>query len=89
MDRRQSVTALAAAAMVAGSFMAAPARADLPKVVVDLREMDKNKNGRIERDEYLAAMAEMFDRAAGSKGYCTFEEVRTGLRQLNKVHSGA
>ncbi len=89
MDRRKSVGALAAALMLVGSLAAMPARADLPRVVVDLREMDKNKNGRIERDEYLAAMAEMFDKAAGAKGYCTFEEVRTGLRQLNKVHSGA
>ncbi len=89
MDRRKSVGALAAALVLVGSLAAMPARADLPRVVVDLREMDKNKNGRIERDEYLAAMAEMFDKAAGAKGYCTFEEVRTGLRQLNKVHSGA
>ncbi len=89
MDRRKSVGALAAALMLVGSLAAMPARADLPRVVVDLREMDKNKNGRIEREEYLAAMAEMFDKAAGAKGYCTFEEVRTGLRQLNKVHSGA
>ena len=89
MNRRHTVSALAAAVMVAGSLLVAPAYADLPRVVVDLREMDKNKNGRIEREEYLSAMAEMFDRAAGSKGYCTFEEVRSGLQQLNKVHSGA
>lgn len=89
MDRRKSVGALAAALMLVGSLAAMPARADLPRVVVDLREMDKNKNGRIEREEYLAAMAEMFDKAAGAKGYCTFEEVRTGLQKLNKVHSGA
>ena len=89
MNRRKSVTALLAATLLAASFVASPARADLPRVVVDLKEMDTNKNGRIEKTEYLAAMGAMFDQAAGTKGYCTFEEVKTGLRQLNKIHSGA
>jgi len=62
-----------------------PARADLPNTPTNVKVMDKNKNGRIERTEYLAYMGAQFDQLAGSKGYCTFEEVSAGLKKLGSV----
>ncbi len=89
MNRRESVSALAAAAFVAGGIAVAPARADLPKAqTVNIKAMDTNKNGRIEKEEYMAAMSAMFDRAAGTKGYCTYEEVSKGLGELNELYVG-
>jgi len=46
--------------------------------------MDTNKNGKVEKDEYLAFMAKEFDKAAGKKGYCTFEEVDKGVKEMHK-----
>jgi hypothetical protein len=90
MNRRQSVSALAAAGLLAGSFASSSARADLPKAQeANIKAMDKNKNGRIEKEEFIAYMSAMFDRSAGAKGYCTYEEVAKGLSQLNDPHSGS
>mgnify|MGYP003478492555 CR=1 FL=1 len=38
--------------------------------------MDVNKDKKVTKEEYLAYWAKMFDKAAGSKGYCTYEEVQ-------------
>lgn len=90
MNRRQSVTALASMALAAGGLAASAARADLPKAAqANVREMDTNKNGRIEKDEYLTYMGRMFDRAAGSKGYCTFQEVIDSMQKLEEIYRGA
>jgi hypothetical protein len=90
MNRRQSISTLASAALAVGALASSAAYADLPKAQqVNVKDMDANKNGRIEKDEYLAYMSRMFDAAAGSKGYCTFQEVVDSMRQLNNVHHGA
>ncbi|MCZ7566222.1 MAG: hypothetical protein M5U08_22510 [Burkholderiales bacterium] len=83
VKRRASMAAVALA--LGGVLAAAPAVADLPRIQQqDVRTMDTNKNGRIEREEYLAAMGKMFDQIAGAKGYCTFEEVTEGMRALEQ-----
>ncbi len=70
--------------VLAAAFAAAPAQADLPKAVStpNVRDMDSNGNGRVEKEEYIAYMTKAFDRAAGSKGYCTFEEVQEGFAKF-------
>lgn len=89
MNRRQSVTALASAALAVGGLAAFPAQADLPKAgKINVKDMDTNKNNRIEKDEYLAYMSGVFDRAAGTKGYCTFQEVVAAMSQLKNIHHG-
>ncbi|MBI5789933.1 MAG: hypothetical protein HZA63_00505 [Rhodocyclales bacterium] len=80
MSTRNSVSILALTLALGAGMLTTPAFADLPNKPGDIRVMDTNKNGRIEKDEYLAHMAKMFDKAAGTKGYCTFEEVIQGFR---------
>lgn len=78
-----SMSALALA--LGGGLVAPSAWADLPNTPANVKLMDANNNGRIEKSEYLAYMGSQFDRQAGSKGYCTFDEVSTGLRSLGSV----
>ena len=76
--RFASVVALNLA--LAGGFASAPAYADIPKQPESIKDIDTNKNGRVEKDEYLAFMSRMFDKSAGAKGYCTFQEVERGYK---------
>lgn len=80
MSTRKTVSILALTLALGGGMLATPAFADLPSKPGDIRVMDTNKNGKIEKDEYLAFMAKQFDRAAGAKGYCTFQEIIEGFR---------
>lgn len=80
MSTRKSISILALSLALSGGMLATPAFADLPGQPIDIRVMDTNKNGKVEKDEYLAFMSKMFDRSAGTKGYCTFEEVKQGFR---------
>jgi hypothetical protein len=48
-----------------------------------LMKMDTNKDGRITKQEYLAAMGAVFDKHAGAKGYCTPEEAMTLMRKID------
>lgn len=83
LARILSVTALSVA--FAGGMVAAPAYADLPKGPAAISVIDSNKNGRIEKDEYLSYMGAEFDKTAGAKGYCTFEEVAAGFKAMAKM----
>ena len=71
-------------ALTCSTLLAAPlAHADLPKVDAkpDVREMDANNNGRIEKDEYVSYITRSFEKAAGAKGYCTYEELLGGFKR--------
>jgi hypothetical protein len=57
--------------------------ADLPSKPQSVKAMDTNRNGKIEKQEYLAFMGKAFDNLAGAKGYCTYTEVKTGLRNMS------
>ena len=81
----KSLGAITVATVLAGGLAANSVFADLPSRPLDVRVMDTNKNGRIEKSEYLAFMGGEFDRLAGAKGYCTFAEVATGLRALSAI----
>lgn len=81
MKLMKSASVIAISMALAGGF-SAPAFADLPSKPADIRVMDTNKNGKVEKDEYLAFMAKRFDESAGKKGYCTFEEIDQGFRNL-------
>lgn len=81
MKLASTLSAAAVTLALIGGMAAPSAFADVPKTPKDIAAMDTNKNGRIEKDEYLKAMSAEFDKAAGSKGYCTFEEVAEGWRQ--------
>lgn len=85
MNLIKSASVVALAIALAGGLAAQTALADLPNTPANVKVMDKNKNGRIEKDEYLAYMSAQFDRLAGKKGYCTFEEVSDGLRSLGSA----
>lgn len=85
MSLIKSASVVALAIALAGGLAAQTAWADLPNTPANVKVMDKNKNGRIEKDEYLAYMGARFDQLAGKKGYCTFEEVSDGLRKLGSA----
>lgn len=77
-----SASAVALALALSGGLVSSQAWADLPSKTGDIRVIDTNKNGKVEKDEYLAFMAKEFDKTAGKKGYCTFEEVDQAFRQM-------
>lgn len=85
MSLMKSASVVALAIALAGGLAAQTALADLPNTPANVKVIDKNKNGRIEKEEYLAYMGAQFDKLAGKKGYCTFEEVSAGLRNLGSV----
>ena len=85
MNLIKSASVVALAMALAGGLTAQTALADLPNTPANVKVMDTNKNARIEKEEYLAYMGAQFDKAAGNKGYCTFEEISTGLRNLGSV----
>ncbi len=85
MSLSKSASVVALAIALAGGLAAQTALADLPNTPANVKVMDKNKNGRIEKDEYLAYMGAQFDRLAGKKGYCTFEEVSDGMRKMGSA----
>lgn len=86
MNLKTLASAAIMAAGLAGITLAPAAYADMPKLdrVKNVAEMDTNKNGRIERGEYLSFMGNAFDKAAGAKGYCTFEEIAEGFKSMTE-----
>jgi len=86
MNLTKSASALAIIAALSTGFMATSAHADLPKQPVSVKVMDTDKNGKIEKAEYLAFMGKEFDRLAAGKGYCTFEEIAQGFDDMNKIY---
>ncbi|OGA48862.1 MAG: hypothetical protein A3G24_07475 [Betaproteobacteria bacterium RIFCSPLOWO2_12_FULL_62_13] len=85
MSLMKSASVVALAIALASGLAAETALADLPNTPANVKIMDKNKNGRIEKAEYLAYMGAQFDKLAGKKGYCTFEEVSAGLKKFGSV----
>lgn len=86
MNTMKTASVIALAVVLAGGMAAQqPAWADLPNTPANVKIMDKNNNGKIEKSEYLAYMSAQFDRLAGNKGYCTYEEVSSGLKRLGSV----
>ena len=77
-----TTTAVALALALSGTFVAAPALADLPSKPGDIRVMDTDRNGKVEKQEYLAFMAKEFEKTAGAKGYCTFAEIDQAFRNM-------
>lgn len=84
MKTIQAATALSLALALIGGVVSAPAYAALPSEPGNVKVMDTNKNGKVEKDEYLAFMAKRFDQTAGNKGYCSFEEIESGFRDLER-----
>ncbi|MBK7355947.1 EF-hand domain-containing protein [Propionivibrio sp.] len=59
---------------LAGGMVATPAFADKSDDMMKM--MDTNKNGMIEKDEYLAYQSKVFDKmAADKKGQATMKDV--------------
>jgi hypothetical protein len=85
MKLTKILTATALTVAITGGMFAAPAYADVPKGPAAISVLDTNKNGRIEKDEYISYMSAAFDKSAGTKGYCTFEEIASGFQALNKM----
>lgn len=85
MKLTRTASAVALAAFIAGGLAATPAFADVPTKPLNVKIMDTNKIGRIEKSEYLAFMGVQFDKLAGTKGYCSFQEVSDGIQRLPSV----
>jgi len=85
MRPMKSVSVVALAIALAGGLAAQTAWADLPNTPANVKIMDKNNNGKIEKNEYLAYMGGQFDKLAGNKGYCTFEEISSGLKKMGSA----
>ena len=85
MNLAKSALAIAIALALTGAFGTQSVYANVPNTPANVKVMDKNKNGKIEKEEYIAYMSRRFDELAGGKGYCTFEEVSTGLRNLGST----
>ncbi len=78
----KSASAIALVMALSAGLVSGQALADVPSKPTDIRTLDTNKNGKVEKDEYLAFMSKEFDKAAGKKGYCTFEEVHKGFQDM-------
>lgn len=78
MRLTNTVTAIALGLALAGGSVA-PSFADVPKAPQKISDIDANKDKKITKEEYLAFMAKAFDSSAGSKGYCTYEEIAKGF----------
>lgn len=84
MKLAHSLSAIALSVAFLGGI-ATPAFADVPKAPRNIAVIDTNNNGRIEKEEFLAHMSTAFDKTAGDKGYCTFEEVQDSFQQLQQM----
>ena len=82
MNTTPRILSATLALLLAGGLLAVPAHADLPKPAPNIVEMDTDKNGTIEKAEFLAFMEVQFDKSAAGKGYCTYEEIETGARTV-------
>ena len=85
MKLARILSAAALTVALTGGMVFSPAYADLPKGPAAISVIDSNKNGRIEKEEYLSYMGTEFDKSAGAKGYCTFEEIATGFRAMHQM----
>ncbi|MBL8416295.1 MAG: hypothetical protein JNM42_17840 [Propionivibrio sp.] len=80
MSTRKSVSIVALSLALAGGMIATPAfaadnSADMMKM------MDTNKNGMIEKDEYLAYHSKVFDKMpVDKKGGATMQDVMKSFR---------
>lgn len=82
-----SVKSLGGAALLGLAVLASnPGFAAEPnlKSAESIRKMDTNRDGKLTKDEYLAAMGAVFDKHAGAKGYCTPEEVNAVMKEMAK-----
>jgi len=82
MSTTRRFTTVALAMLLGAGLLASPVHAELPKEPRNVAVMDANKDGKIDRDEYLDYMGTQFDKRAGTKGYCTFEEVSEGAKDI-------
>lgn len=82
MSTTRRFTTVALAMLLGAGLLASPVHAELPKQPHNVAVMDTNKDGKIDRDEYLGYMGAQFDKRAGAKGYCTFEEVSEGAKDI-------
>lgn len=73
MNTRKSVSILALSLALAGGMIANPAFASDSSADM-MKMMDTNKNGKIEKDEYIAYQSKVYDKMAGTKGYITVQE---------------
>jgi len=79
MSTRKSVSILALSLALAGGMIATPAFAD--KMDDMTKMMDTNKNGMIEKDEYLAYHSKVFDKMpVDKKGGATMKDVMKSFR---------
>jgi hypothetical protein len=81
----KSATIIALVMALGAGFTAAPAQADTPSQPWSIKAMDANKDGKVTKSEYLEFMGKQFDKSAGAKGYCTFEEIKQAFPESSYI----
>ena len=81
-----SMKSLGGAALLGLAVLASnPGVAADVKTADSLAKMDTNHDGKVTRDEYLAAMAAKFDKIAGANGYIVAAESHMMTRETARV----
>jgi hypothetical protein len=85
-----SMKSLTGAALLGLAVVASnPSVAADSKAADALMKMDTNHDGKVTKDEYLAAMAAMFDKIAGAKGYIMAAEADMMMKESIRVWTPA
>lgn len=79
MNTIRRVPHVALALLLTTGLLSAPAMAVVPPVPNDFAAMDTNKDGQVDKQEYMAVVSAHFDKATECKGYCTFSNA--GVKQ--------
>lgn len=62
-----------------------PCAATHNKSAEGFKKMDVNRDGKLSKDEFLAAMGAIFDKQAGAKAYCTPNEAAAVQKDIQKL----
>lgn len=52
----------------------------------EISKMDIDKDGKVTRSEFLTSMVTVFDKHAGSKGYCTADEAKLVKADIDTMY---
>ena len=87
MKRAKMKAILGAAVLGLSVLGSSPSYAQIvvPTTVQAFKAMDMNKDGKLTKDEFLAALSKVFDKHAGAKGYRTPDEAAGVMATINTM----